>query len=97
VGDRAAAARTARRAAELGGGPLASLTAQRTAAGTPEAARVSEELLARARSAEEPALQRDLYEELSAFDQSQTSCRHSGTSSTPLRAPRETTISNPSR
>jgi cellulose synthase operon protein C len=71
AGDRAAAARTARRAAELGGGPLATLTAQRTAAGTPEAARVSEELLARARAAEEPALQRELYEELSTFDRGQ--------------------------
>jgi lipopolysaccharide biosynthesis regulator YciM len=71
AGDRAAAARTARRASELGGGALAALTAQRTAAGTPEATRVSEELLARARAAEDPALQRELYEELSAFDKSQ--------------------------
>jgi tetratricopeptide (TPR) repeat protein len=70
-GDRAAAARTARRAAELGGGSLATLTAQRTAAGTPEAARVSEDLLARARATEEPEAQRELYEELSAFDRSQ--------------------------
>ena len=71
AGDRAAAARTARRAAELGGGALASLTAQRNAAGTPEAARVSEELLGRARAAEDAGLQRELYEELSAFDRNQ--------------------------
>jgi lipopolysaccharide biosynthesis regulator YciM len=71
AGDRAAAARTARRAAELGGGPLATLTAQRTAARTPEAARVSEDLLARARAAENPAEQRELYDELSDFDRSQ--------------------------
>ena len=70
-GDRAAAARTARRAAELGGSALATLTAQRTAAGTPEATRVSEELLTRARAADEPALQRELYDELSSFDRSQ--------------------------
>ncbi|HEX6274225.1 MAG TPA: tetratricopeptide repeat protein, partial [Polyangiaceae bacterium] len=71
AGDRAAAARTARRAAELGGGPLATLTAQRTAAGTPEAARVSEDLLARARAAEDPVEQRELYDELSDFDRGQ--------------------------
>ena len=70
-GDRASAARTARRAAELGGGPLATLTAQRTAAGTPEAARVSEDLLARARAAEDPEQQRELYEELSSFNRNQ--------------------------
>jgi lipoprotein NlpI len=71
AGDRAAAARTARRAAELGGGALANLTARRTAAGTPEATRVSEDLLARARAAENPSEQRELYDELSSFDRSQ--------------------------
>lgn len=67
AGDRANAARTARLAAEAGG-PLAQLTARRTAAGTPEAARVAEDLLARARAATDPTEQRELYEQLSDLD-----------------------------
>ncbi len=70
AGDRAAAARMAQRAASAGGA-LARLTAQRTAAGTPEATRVSEDLLSRARAATEPAEQRELYEALSELDREQ--------------------------
>jgi tetratricopeptide (TPR) repeat protein len=67
AGDRANAARLAARAATAGGA-LARLTAERTAAGTPEAARVSEELLNRARAATDPREQRELYEALSDLD-----------------------------
>jgi len=67
AGDRASAARLAQRAASAGG-ELARLTAERTAAGTPEAARVSEELLARAKAASDPAEQRELYDALSELD-----------------------------
>lgn len=66
-GNREGAARMARMAA-VTGGALASLTAQRTAAGTPEATRVSEELLVRARAATDPVEQRELYEQLSELD-----------------------------
>ncbi|HEY3495142.1 MAG TPA: tetratricopeptide repeat protein [Polyangiaceae bacterium] len=66
-GNREAAARMARMAAATGGA-LAALTAQRTAAGTPEATRVSEDLLERARAATEPGPQRELYEQLSDLD-----------------------------
>ena len=67
AGDRASAARLAQRAA-ASGGALARLTAQRTAAGTPEAARVSEDLLARAKSSTDPVEQRELYEALAELD-----------------------------
>jgi cellulose synthase operon protein C len=67
AGDRASAARLSARAA-ASGGALAKLTAERTAAGTPEAARVSEDLLARARTAEDKVEQRELYEALSDLD-----------------------------
>jgi len=65
--NREGAARTARIAAESGGA-LAALTAARTAAGTPEAARVSESLLAQARAESDPALQREIYTELGELD-----------------------------
>jgi tetratricopeptide (TPR) repeat protein len=67
AGDRASAARLAARAASAGGA-LARLTAERTAAGTPEAARVAEDLLNRARAATDPREQRELYEALSDLD-----------------------------
>ncbi len=67
AGDRANAARLAARAAAAGGA-LARLTAERLAAGTPEAARVSEDLLSRARAATDPREQRELYETLSELD-----------------------------
>ncbi len=67
AGDREAAARTARIAAESGGA-LAALTATRTAAGTAEASRVSASLLERARSASDPVTERELYEQLSELD-----------------------------
>jgi len=67
AGDRANAARLAARAA-TSGGALARLTAERTAAGTPEAARLAEDLLARARAAEDRVEQRELYEALSELD-----------------------------
>ena len=68
AGDRAAAARAARSALEAGGGALASTMAQRTALGTPEAARVSNDLLALAKQAADAGEQRELYEQLSEFD-----------------------------
>lgn len=67
AGDRVNAARTARIAAETGGA-LAQLTARRMAAGTPEATRVAEDLLERARAATDPTEQRELYEQLSELD-----------------------------
>jgi hypothetical protein len=67
AGDRANAARLATRAA-ASGGALARLTAERTAAGTPEAARIAEDLLGRARAASDPRAQRELYEALSDLD-----------------------------
>jgi tetratricopeptide (TPR) repeat protein len=70
AGDRASAARMAQRAASTGGA-LARLMAERTAAGTPEAARVSEDLLARARAAADATEQRELYEALSDLDREQ--------------------------
>ena len=57
AGDRPSAARLAARAAATGGA-LARLTAERLAAGTPEAARVSEDLLSRARAATDAREQR---------------------------------------
>ena len=68
AGEPAAAARAARAAVEAGGGPLANIVSVRTALGTPEAARVSEELLSRARDASDATEQRELYEQLSEFD-----------------------------
>jgi hypothetical protein len=68
--NREGAARTARMAAESGGA-LAALTATRTAAGTPEAARVSESLLTQAKTETDSALQREIYEELSELDREQ--------------------------
>jgi uncharacterized protein HemY len=68
AGEPAAAARTSRAAVDAGGGPLASIMSVRTALGTPEAARVSEELLSRAKDAADPVEQRELYEQLSEFD-----------------------------
>jgi tetratricopeptide (TPR) repeat protein len=67
AGDRSNAARTARIAAESGS-PLSQLIAHRTAAGTPEAALVTEALIERARSASDPTEQRELYEQLSELD-----------------------------
>jgi len=67
AGDRASAARLAQRAA-ASGGALARLTAERTAAGTPEATRVSEDLLARARASSDAVEQRELYEALAELD-----------------------------
>jgi tetratricopeptide (TPR) repeat protein len=65
--NREGAARTARLASATGNA-LASITWARTAAGTSEAAAVSEELLAKARSAGDPVAERELYERLSDLD-----------------------------
>ncbi len=68
AGERASAARAARAAVDAGAGALATTMALRTAIGTPEAARVSEDLLARAKEAPDAVEQRELYEQLSEFD-----------------------------
>lgn len=68
AGEQASAARAARAAWEAGGGELARIVSVRTALGTPEATRVSEELLSRAKQAADPIEQRELYWQLSEFD-----------------------------
>jgi tetratricopeptide (TPR) repeat protein len=68
AGERARAARAARLAADISDNPVALLTAQRLAPGTPEAAPVAEALLAQAKAASDPVAQRELYEQLSELD-----------------------------
>jgi tetratricopeptide (TPR) repeat protein len=68
MGERALAARAARLSAELGDNPVAALTAQRLAPGTPEAAPCADALLAQAKAATDAIVQRELYEQLSELD-----------------------------
>ncbi len=67
-GDREAAARTARAALDAGAGPLAEITRERTAAGTAEAADLSDLLLSQAKAETDPTKARALYERLSLLD-----------------------------
>ncbi|MFC1641578.1 tetratricopeptide repeat protein [Myxococcota bacterium] len=68
AGDLEAAARTALAAAELDGSELGAVMAERLGAHGPGAAHLSERLFARARSEEDPVVQRELYERLSRID-----------------------------
>lgn len=67
-GDAEAAARAARASLEAGGGSLAEITRERTAAGTAEAADLSDLLLSQAKAETDPAKARALYERLSQLD-----------------------------
>lgn len=68
AGDAEAAARASLEAAELGGSEFARATAERVAGFGPGAARLAEQLLARAREEQDPVAQRELYERLSKID-----------------------------
>lgn len=68
AGERARAARAARLASEISENLVATLTAQRLAPGTPEAAPCADALLSQAKAATDPVTQRELYEQLSELD-----------------------------
>ncbi|MEZ4373369.1 MAG: hypothetical protein R3B07_21275 [Polyangiaceae bacterium] len=67
-GDSEAAARAARAALEAGGGSLAEIARERTAAGTSESADLADLLLSQAKAETDPTKARALYERLSQLD-----------------------------
>lgn len=68
AGDAEAAARAALEAAETSGSEFARATVERVACMGPQAGRLAEELLGRARNEQDPIAQRELYERLSKID-----------------------------
>ncbi len=68
AGDPEGAARAAVAAVERGAGELAKIAAERNAGAGPGSATLSEELLARARAADDPVVERELYERCSRLD-----------------------------